>query len=223
MLVAGLAVAGLLSEKTERLAIVATALATVILAVFTAQLYVAAFAQWVSSNRPLLIEVKPFAPSPPDIGGKPDPATGRPMYYIEYPDGSQGILWDGRRTHVSWEVGQPIRISVILRNVGTGLAIVDQEGVQATVNGAPATIDHRDVRYPRLPPVESTRINLVLGATPTATKVPLKVTVPYTDLSGTLRDEAEVIIQAKNSGAWTRDTADDRAWTITEIQYRQRT
>jgi hypothetical protein len=65
----------------------------------------------------MLIEVRPHAPPTPDLGGIPDEA-GRPIYDLRYPGEKNSTRWDARRTHVYWEPGEPIRISVILRNVG---------------------------------------------------------------------------------------------------------
>ena len=61
LLVTALAVYSLLARE-ETAAVVATALATVLLALFTAQLYAAAVAQLRASSRPVLVEVKPYAP-----------------------------------------------------------------------------------------------------------------------------------------------------------------
>jgi hypothetical protein len=72
-LVGGLALAALFWDK-EPWAMAATAGATVLLAILTAQLYSAAFAQLRASSRPLLVGVKPNAPLLPDLAHqmKPD-------------------------------------------------------------------------------------------------------------------------------------------------------
>jgi hypothetical protein len=200
-------------------AVVATAMATVLLALFTAQLYSAAVAQLRASVRPLLVEVKPYAAPPPDLGGHLDPATGRHRYNIEFPDDFQVSDWDGRRPFVYANPGERLRVSIVLRNVGTGLALIKSDEVRLTADEQ-MKVALRRVRYPRLPAGESTRVNLVFEG-PRCSKSqtePITVVVPYSDLSDQHRESALVRLEYMRTRARTRDEGGN-AWIVTRIDY----
>ena len=221
--VVGLAIAALIADR-DSWAVAATALATALLAVFTAQLYSAAIATLRAESRPLLVEVKPYAPPPADLAirwgpDKRDPARAsqRPYYNIEFPDDHSVPEWDGRRPYVEAKAGGPLRVSVIVRNVGRGLALIKADDIAFEHVGRPV-IAKRRVRYPRLPVGESTRINLVGAGTLAEDPETIKLVIPYTDLSEKHQEWAHVTLDYKETSAWTQDES-GHAWELTEIRY----
>lgn len=197
----------------------ATALATVLLVAYTARLYTTALAQLRASTRPLLVEVKPYAPPPPDLGARIDPKTNRPLYHIDFPDGSK-MKWDGRRIFVHQQAPEPFRVSLILRNVGSGIALISDELTVSTIDDdVSLPIAGQHIRYPRLPPGESTRINLVLAPWQAPEKVPFFVSVTYADFSQQFLERAIIEVAPEVTRAWTRDPADDRSWGVRNIRY----
>jgi hypothetical protein len=220
-LVGGLALAALFWDK-EPWAIAATAGATVLLAIFTAQLYSAAFAQLRASSRPLLVEVKPYAPLLPDLAHqmKPDkrnPEKKRPCYQIDFPDGVSKPDWDARRPYAEAVKDKPLRVSIAVRNVGTGLALIDESSLDLEHSGHPI-VRKRHVRYPRLPPGESTRLNLVAGTLESRYRGLIKVVVRYTDLSGVQRESAHITLEYSKTQGWARDDQ-DCAWILTDLRH----
>jgi hypothetical protein len=222
-------------------AVVATALATTLLAVFTAQLYSAAVAQLRASSRPLLVDVRPFAPPPADltVHWGPDKATPekeRPYYQIGFPDNVNKTDWDARRPYVHAKENRPLRVSFVVRNVGLGLALILRDDV-AFEHADHPPVGRRSVRYRVLAPSESTRINLV-GVTPDTAdaarqdeRLPtasgeeppdyrgaIQVVVPYTDLSGRHVEQAHFTLRYEPTQAWTRDE-DNNGWFISDISY----
>ncbi len=227
-LIAGLLVVGSLavfqlvvSRNDDRWGVAATALATVFLAAYTARLYGAAIAQFRASMRPLLIEVKPYAPPPADLGGTWDARTGSHVYQLRFPDGFVLEGWDGRRPFVGLNRDRQLLVSIVLRNVGDGLALVN-EHAQTEIEGDDETLPlaHCVVRYPRLPPGESTRVNLVtkpIQAT-TTQEASIIVHVSYTDLSGQFRETAHVRLERRPSQARTA-YASGYTWAVQHIAY----
>jgi hypothetical protein len=207
------------TSEGETWGVTSTALATVLLAAYTARLYTTALAQLRASTRPLLVEVKPYAPPPPDLGARLDPETNRPIYYLEFPDGHK-VQWDGRRIFVDQRADYAFRASLIIRNVGSGIALISDDLMVSTISsGAPVAIAEQHIRYPRLPPGESTRINLVLAPLRVAGKEPFSVAVTYTDFSQQFVERATILIAPELSNAWTRDMADDMSWGVRNITY----
>ena len=198
-------------------AVVATALATVLLALFTAQLYSTAVAQLRASVRPLLVEVKPFAAPPADLGGHYEEESGRHGYNLRFPDGYGIEDWDGRRPYVYSKAGEPLRVSVVIRNVGQGLALIADQEINLADEGV-STLSYRKVRYPRLPPGESTRVNVVCEARRNNQQAPLTVKIPYTDLSGVHREVAKVRLEYQPSKSRTRDDT-GHAWYVSDVAY----
>jgi hypothetical protein len=205
--------------------VTATALATVLLTAYTARLYTTALAQLRASTRPLLTEVKPYAPPPPDLGAKADPQTKRPLYNIEFPDGFTQ-LWDGRRIFVYQSGEEPFRVSLILRNVGPGLALIsnDVQLMTAAEHESPKAlrISELKIRYPRLPPGESTRINIVAEPWQVTEKTPFSMHITYADFSQQFIERAIISIASEPSEAWTRDLSDNLTWGVRDISYHRR-
>jgi hypothetical protein len=202
-------------SKDDKWAVIATAVATTFLAIFTAQLYGASVAQFRASMRPVLVEVKPYAPPPSDLGGRRT-RRGKVRYNIHFPDKSWRRDWDARRPYV--DVGQDggLRISLVVRNVGEGLAMIDS-AVQLVQRQAPKLSGRPHVRYPRLPPGESTRINMVTVPLEGPAPERIQVKVPYTDLSTKTKDSATFTLSRRESEA--RTAVDGHAWHIERVDY----
>jgi hypothetical protein len=227
-LIAGLLVVGSLavfqlvvSKNDDRSGVAATALATVFLAAYTARLYRAAISQFRTSMRPLLIEVKPYAPPPADLSGTWDAKTGSHFYQLRFPNDFVQEDWDGRRPFVRHDLDGELHVSVILRNVGDGLALISEHvQIESEGHNGSLPLAHCRVWYPRLPPGESTRLNLVtkpVQATTTHER-PIIIGVTYTDLSGQFRETARVRLERRPSRARTADAA-GYAWAVKDITY----
>ncbi|MFZ2112257.1 MAG: hypothetical protein WAU77_00845 [Solirubrobacteraceae bacterium] len=225
VVVGGIAVYGLVaSHDSGRWAIVASALATVLLAAYTARLYGAAVSQLRASMRPLLVEVKPYAPPPADLSGFWDAKTGRHVYMLRFPgdDDFEAEDWDGRRPYVRDTPGGPLRVSVVLRNVGAGLALMDEGAIIVRRGERSLPIKEALIRYPRLPAGESTRVNIVTASggelTDPAAKM-ISVELSYSDLSGEFRETARVALEQRRSRARTANPC-GYAWAVSGISYK---
>ncbi len=111
-----------------------------------------------ASYRPLLIELPPYGPSDendPVLEGGPD--QGRVP--LRFPGGYEGVA-EPREVYVALS-GPRINVSVLLRNVGNGLAVIHPMQVQLL---GPRILKQRVgefltvVERPRVPPSETTRI-----------------------------------------------------------------
>lgn len=173
--------------------------------------------------RPLLVEVKPYAPPPADLSGSWDAKTGRHVYMLRFPgdDDFEAEDWDGRRPYVRDTAGGPLRVSVVLRNVGAGLALMDEGAI--IVRHGERSLPIRDalIRYPRLPAGESTRVNIVTAPGDDLTDPAAKISVElsYSDLSGEFRETARVALERRRSHARTANSG-GYAWAVSSISYK---
>ena len=110
-------------------------------------------AQILASYRPVLIEVSPSGPIFPDMGARAT-ASGDLMTLKL---GTLEEEIDPRIVYVRLSTGGVV-VSVPLRNVGPGLAIIDPKCVRVTGVEITATA-HPVVHRPRVPPGETTRID----------------------------------------------------------------
>jgi len=110
-------------------------------------------AQILASYRPMLIEVSPTGPVFPDMGARSTDSD--PLITLEM--GTFKVEIDPREVYVRINNGFAI-LSIPLRNVGAGLAVIDQEWVRISgpeIKAVARPIVHR----PRIPVGETTRID----------------------------------------------------------------
>lgn len=180
--------------------------------------------QALSGYRPLLVDVIRTAPAPPDMGAlydvprshgptNPTHLEQGPLIETRFP-GHQPVLFDPRTAFVSLEAGK-IYLSVPLRNVGHGLAVIDGGGVELTgvLVGAP---EYREIRRYHVPVGETTRVDLITGylrhqAVELAEQEHVTrgtawaLTVPYCDFGGGQRTVARLQIVCRGddvAGPW---------------------
>jgi len=140
-------------------------------------------------------------------------------YHLTFPDGFRVENWDGRRPYVYAVEGDRLRVSVVVRNVGEGLALLSSPAVRLEGTRLASYSRTSQIRYPRLPPGELTRVNVVLVERLPGTQTrPIHVSVDYTDLSGRQRTRAEFQLARVPSRARTSDE-DGYAWLVTGVEY----
>jgi hypothetical protein len=161
-----------------------------------------------SGYRPLLVDVIRTAPVSPDMGALYNVTRGQgphatinepgPVIDTEFP-GHEPILFDPRTAFVWFEAGK-IYVSVPLRNVGRGLAVIDDGGVEMT-GPLFGTIEHRTSQRHHVPVAETTRIDLIAvylsqqASDPPASTlrgVLWQLAVPYCDFAGAQRTVARL-------------------------------
>ncbi len=145
-----------------------------------------------AEHRPLLIEVLPSGPILPDMGARPNPNIAghrqgeAPKTILLKYGQREGIEIDPRAVFVGLDGGSAY-VSVPLRNVGRGLAVVDPESIEisgvalGTVKGQPTA------RRQRVPVGETTRIDLVAHyrvGEPIGEATDWLVRVSYRDFAG---------------------------------------
>jgi hypothetical protein len=89
------------------------------------------------------------------------------------------LFVDPRIVYVNPEKGY---VGIPLRNVGAGLAVVDDEGLE--VRGLDGQLEDVTVDRPRVPPGETTRVNIELLLAEGEEAKVFSVTIPYGDLAG---------------------------------------
>lgn len=162
-------------------------------AIFAAQ--AATEHQLEASRRPLLIDVAPFGPFYPDMGHRDVERTtwtdtGEdltiPAYEIRIilPDGENELI-DPRQVYISI-TGDRLNVSIPLRNVGNGLAVLNVDEVRAIGAGTRRLIGCK-VQRERVPPGETTRIHCshesAVGGK-LGNRGPYELAVPYRDFAG---------------------------------------
>ena len=176
-----------------------------------------------STYRPLLVDVLPEAPALPDMGALYDVTEQpNPNAYIKHPGpvvqtrlpGLAPTYFDPRTTFVSFQ-GAQIFISVALRNVGNGMAVIDDDGI-ALSGPMVGGFRWRLAQHYHVPVAESTRIDIVVTyvreeATELATRagtlrgVKWNLVVPYHDFAGEQPAKVRLEIVCRGdevSGPW---------------------
>jgi hypothetical protein len=137
-----------------------------------------------SGYRPLLVDVV-------------DPG---PAIETTFPDHGPAVF-DPRTVYVALEAGK-IYLSVPLRNVGRGLAIVDGGGVELR-GPLVGELEYRTIQRDHVPVGETTRVDLVAGyLSQQASDVAWELVVPYCDFAGEQRTLArlQVVCQGDDVG-----------------------
>ena len=110
------------------------------------------------------------------------------------------LFVDPRIVYVNPEKGY---VGIPLRNVGAGLAVVDDEGLE--VRGLDGQLEDVTVDRPRVPPGETTRVNIALLLAEGEEAKVFSVTIPYGDLAG--EQNTDVTVHLRRSEAVGRLTA----------------
>jgi hypothetical protein len=133
-----------------------------------------------AGGRPVLADVLLTAPVPADMGA--EEGTAGPTIETSLP-GIQPRRIDPRRPFVAFE-GDKVYLSVPLRNVGGGLAVIDA-GAVALTGSLVGELEYRAVQREHVPVGETTRIDLIAGRLPGEPTDPSdttwELTVPYSD------------------------------------------
>lgn len=182
-----------------------------------------------SGYRPLLVDVLTTAPAPDDMGALCDADIGQgpsatvhysgPVVWTKLP-GTERRPFDPRTVFVLFEGGR-IFLSVPLRNVGRGLAVIDGEGVELA-GSLVGELRHRSIQRYHVPVGETTRIDLITAAhrwdhsyEVMPGRVMFGITwdfaVPYTDFAGQQRTTARVQIVCRGEqveGPWLVERVD---------------
>lgn len=167
--------------------------------------------QLEAEHRPLLIEVLPSGPILPDMGARPNPniaphRQGEQPFSIEIKFGQrEGVEIDPRLVSVRLEGGAAY-VSVPLRNVGRGLAVIDPASID--LHGvALGQVSWRVARRQRVPIGETTRIEVAAHC---QVGVPIEqaedwcLDVRYADFAGEQLTHAKISLNCPDGpqGAW---------------------
>jgi hypothetical protein len=160
-----------------------------------------------AAHRPLLIEVFASGPIYPDMGARSNPSISRaagreiPETISLRFDGTAPSEIDPRFVFVDFERGMAF-ISVPLRNVGRGLAVVVESDIAANGDALYDLKAPPSASRVRVPVGETTRVNIVARQQAGVSVGPgdqWAVTVPYTDFAGRQRTVARVILERSDS------------------------
>jgi hypothetical protein len=182
-----------------------------------------------ATYRPLLIDVSRWGLIDPSMGV--EPGTGTPASWQR--EGTQHLIKvkhrlqvheiDPRRVWVDVQ-GDDLLLSIPLRNVGQGVALIDASKIEATGSGLEA-IRARRARPERLPAGETGRVNITFQVDPdyistlAVTGVgKWQVIVPYTDFVGGQGTQAIVTVRAMEGA--DLDRAD--TWYVADVQLQTR-
>lgn len=190
--------------------------------------------QFGAEHRPLLVDVLLDGPIPADMP-RPDEVLSQDMlcllpatiYWAGVPSGD----YDPRAILVAGDE-RTVRVSVPLRNVGRGLAVVDAGGIEVAGQwGWPLSMVESVSVYRRQVPVgETTRIEIAAGiraqeAPPNQQAVlgDICITVPYTDFAGQQRAVVRMGLVELEQDQWAqprRDGERDRRgpWRIRRVE-----
>jgi hypothetical protein len=155
-----------------------------------------------ASYRPLLIDVPRWGPVTADMEsyreGSPAVTSGQNVVGVE----TGHRVWteiDPREPYVELSQTRGI-VSVPLRNVGRGLAVLN---AAAVVVGVADSIETVVVDRPRVPPGETTRVTAYFKPSQDAEQASgFSVVVPYADFAGTQKTEATVLLLEETADAW---------------------
>jgi hypothetical protein len=179
--------------------------------------------QMGAGYRPLLVDVLVTAPVPSDMGardgveraGGPNETVRDPGLTVETKlPGIEPTLIDPRSAFVEFQAGK-IYVSVPLRNVGRGLAVIDAGGVELT-GPLVGPLEYRTVQRCHVPVGETTRIDLIcvylrrqaadLAEQGSAMRgIAWQLAVPYCDFAGEQRTVASLQIVCRGEdvrGPW---------------------
>lgn len=147
-----------------------------------------------STHRPLLIDVTETTSKPSDL----DPST---TPWLKFPAGHQ-VAHDWRHVYVG-PSGGCIDVAVPLRNVGTGPAVIEKDGIRVFGGGVEADEVDSAVHRERVPPGETTRILCTCRFAASDT-VPdnLQVLVPYCDFAAAQATIADIRIERVEEEHW---------------------
>jgi hypothetical protein len=145
-----------------------------------------------AGHGPVLVEVPVTAPVPAEKGAEEGSADSTIETSLP---GIRPQRIDPRRPFVAFE-GEKIYLSVPLRNVGGGVAVV--QGDRVTLAGPlVGELEYRAVQQKNVPVGETTRIDLTAAQAPDPAQEPgiaWELTVPYSDSDGGQRTAAHVHI-----------------------------
>ena len=155
--------------------------------------------QLAAGYRPLLVDVLSTAPLPDDVDPRFDVAP--------QPQG-----FDPRTVFVKVDAGK-LFISIPLRNVGRGLAVIDRSGVGISGPGL-GEPGHRVVQRSHIPVTETTRIDIAAAhavGEPIAMGTVWELRVPYADFAGTQRTVVSLQLVCRGDdarGPWIVERVD---------------
>ena len=156
-----------------------------------------------AGHRPVLVDVPVTAPVPADMGAEDGPAG--PTIDTSLP-GIRPQRIDPRHPFVAFE-GQKIFLSVPLRNVGEGPAVLDG-GRVALTGPLIGELEYRALQRENVAVGETTRIDVIAAQAPGPVEerdILWELMVPYSDPDGELRTVAHVHIVCRGddlSGPW---------------------
>lgn len=156
-----------------------------------------------AGHRPVLADVPVTAPVPADMGAEEGPAG--PTVETSLP-GIRPQRIDPRRPFVAVE-GQKIYLSVPLRNVGQGLAVLDRSRV-ALAGPLIGELEYRALHGEHVPAGETTRIDVIAARAPDPAEereITWELSVPYSDSDGRHRAVAHVQMVCRGdeiTGPW---------------------
>jgi hypothetical protein len=198
--------------------------------------------QVAAGYRPLLVDVLRNAPVPDGMGAVYDVASAQgptaeghgtgPVIKTSLP-GMGARFVDPRTVFVLFEGGK-IFLSVPLRNVGPGLAVIDGDGIELTGPLA-GELEYRRIQRRHVPPAETTRIDLIVGESGSqnsdeamsarAPMIAWELAVPYMDFAGEQRMIATFHIVCRGEqldGPWLVEQVDQGPAPEDERQTRDR-
>jgi hypothetical protein len=159
-----------------------------------------------AGHRPLLLDVPVTAPVPSDMGEEEGPAASTIETTLP---GIRSQRIDPRRPFVAIE-GQKIYLSVPLRNVGGGLAVLDG-GRVALAGPLIGELEYRALQRDHVPVGETARIDLIAAQAHDPAEerdITWELTVPYSDTDGRWRTVAHVQIVSR-----------DEDWLIERVEH----
>lgn len=188
----------------------------------TAEQVAAARDELDAAHRPLLIEVFPSGPIFPDMGARDDPtiAAGtarriKQTILLAFAGGPEAE-WDPRLVFVRLERAMAY-ISVPLRNVGRGLAIIDAASIAVAGKNLGSLKTSPIARRVRVPPGETTRIDVIVEFQMAGeVLVPADrwvLTIPYTDFAGRQLTTARVGL------GYTGDAPAEGPWMVMAVDH----
>jgi hypothetical protein len=152
-----------------------------------------------STHRPLLIDVTETTSKPSDLDPSATPS-------LKFPGGNE-VVHDWRQVYLAAASVYWLDVAVPLRNVGTGPAVIEKDGIRVFGGGVEAEEVDSAVHRERVPPGETTRI-LCACRFPASRSIPdtvpdtVRMVVPYCDFSGAQATIANVLIERVEEEHW---------------------